>query len=135
MDRHGLWHFLGNDDSKLTDAIRDIQHSGLNIEDQGHPVGYVGFNIKKMKDGSYEFTQRALIDSIIEDVGLKDAKVKPSLHVWQVTYPKQPKWGSVTKIEYFGTYIRYLPTNPTSPHCVTPFQLIPDHHLVRISSQ
>ena len=30
-----------------------------------------------MKDGSYEFTQRALIDSIIEDTGLKDAKVKP----------------------------------------------------------
>jgi len=30
-----------------------------------------------MKDGYYEFTQRALIDSIIEDVGLKDAKVKP----------------------------------------------------------
>jgi hypothetical protein len=28
-------------------------------------------------DGSYEFTQRALIDSIISDVGLKDAKVKP----------------------------------------------------------
>jgi len=69
--------FLGNDDSKLTDAIRDIQNSGLNIEDQGHPVDYVGVNIKKMKDDSYEFTQRALIDSIIEDVGLKDAKVKP----------------------------------------------------------
>ena len=69
--------FLGNDDSKLTDAIRDIQNSGLNIEDQGHPADYVGVNIKKMKDGSYEFTQRALIDSIIEDVGLKDAKVKP----------------------------------------------------------
>ena len=69
--------FLGNDDSKLTDAIRDIQNSGLNIEDQGHPADYVGVNIKKMKDGSYEFTQRALIDSIIDDVGLKDAKVKP----------------------------------------------------------
>ncbi len=69
--------FLGNDDSKLTDAIRDIQNSGLNIEDQGHPADYVGVNIKKMKNGSYEFTQRALIDSIIEDVGLKDAKVKP----------------------------------------------------------
>ncbi len=26
---------------------------------------------------NYEFTQRALIDSIIDDVGLKDAKVKP----------------------------------------------------------
>jgi hypothetical protein len=23
----------------------------------------------------------------------------------------------VTKIEYFGTYLRYLPTNSTSPHC------------------
>jgi len=69
--------FRGNDDSKLTDAIRDIQNSGLNIEDQGHPADYVGINIKKMKDGSYGFTQRALIDSIIEDVGLKDAKVKP----------------------------------------------------------
>ncbi len=69
--------FLGNDYSKLTDAIHDIQNSALNIEDQGHPADYVGVNIKKMKDGSYEFTQRALIDSIIEDVGLKDAEVKP----------------------------------------------------------
>jgi hypothetical protein len=69
--------FLGNNDSKLQDAIRDIQDAGLNIEDHGHPADYVGVNIKKAKDGSYEFTQRALIDSIIEDVGLKDAKVKP----------------------------------------------------------
>ncbi len=69
--------FLGDNDSKLQDAIRDIQDVGLNIEDQGHPAEYVGFNIKKTKDGSYEFTQCALIDSIIEDVGLKDAKVKP----------------------------------------------------------
>ena len=69
--------FLGNDDSRISDAIRDIQNAGLNIEDQGHPADYVGVNIKKMKDGSYEFTQRALIDSIVNDVGLKDAKVKP----------------------------------------------------------
>jgi hypothetical protein len=69
--------FLGNDDSKLQDAIKEIQDSGLNIEDQGHPADYVGVNIKKLRDGSYEFTQRALIDAIIDDVGLKDAKVKP----------------------------------------------------------
>jgi hypothetical protein len=69
--------FLGNDDLKLQDAIRDIQDVGLNTEDQGHPADYVGVNIKKTKDCSYDFTQRALIDSIIEDVGLKDAKVKP----------------------------------------------------------
>ncbi len=36
-------------------------------------------------------------------------------YVWwgaQVAAPRH-----VTKIEYFGTYLRYLPTNPTSPHC------------------
>ncbi len=65
---------LGNDDSKLQDAIKEIQDLGLNIEDQGHPADYVGVNIKKLRDGSYEFTQCALNDY---DVGLKDAKVKP----------------------------------------------------------
>ncbi len=49
---------------------------GHNIEDQGHPAYYVGVNIKKLKDGPYEFTQQASIDSIINDVRLKDAKVK-----------------------------------------------------------
>ena len=47
----------------------------------------MGVNIRQLKDGSYEFTQRALIDSIIQDVGLDNAKgVKPvpakvSLHL------------------------------------------------------
>ncbi len=48
--------FLGNDDSKLQEAIKDIQDLGLNIEDQGHPADYVGVNIKKLQDGSYELT-------------------------------------------------------------------------------
>ncbi len=69
--------FLGSNDLQLQEVIKEIQNLGLNIEDQGHPADYLGVNIKKLKDGSYEFTQRALIDSIIKDVGLKDAKVKP----------------------------------------------------------
>jgi hypothetical protein len=69
--------FLGSDDLQLQEVIKEIKNLGLNIEDQGHPMDYVGVNIKKLKDGSYEFTQRALIDSIIDDVRLKDAKVKP----------------------------------------------------------
>jgi hypothetical protein len=69
--------FLGNDDSKLQAAIQEIQELGLNIEDQGHPADYVGVNIKKLRDGLYQFTQRALINAIIDDVGLKDVKVKP----------------------------------------------------------
>jgi hypothetical protein len=69
--------FLGNNDSKLKEAIKDIQDLGLNIEDQGHPADYIGVNIKKLQDGLYEFTQHALIDSIINDLGLKDEKVMP----------------------------------------------------------
>ncbi len=77
--------FLGNDDLKLQEAIKDIQDLGLNIEDQGHPADYVGVNIKKLRDGLYEFTQRALTDSIINDVGLKDTKVKPvPAKVWSL---------------------------------------------------
>jgi hypothetical protein len=40
--------FLSNNYSKLQDAIKEIQDSGLNIEDQGHPADYVGVNIKKL---------------------------------------------------------------------------------------
>jgi hypothetical protein len=69
--------FLGSDDLQLQEVTKEIQNLGLNIEDQGHPVDYVGVNIKKLKDGSYEFTQWGLIDSIIQDAGLKDAEVKP----------------------------------------------------------
>jgi hypothetical protein len=69
--------FLGSNDSQLQEVIKEIQDPGLNIKDQGHPTDYVGVNIKKLKDGSYEFTHQALIDSIINDVGLKDAKVEP----------------------------------------------------------
>jgi hypothetical protein len=48
--------FLGNDDSQLHEVIKKIQDLGLNIEDQGHPADYVGVDIKKLKDGSYELT-------------------------------------------------------------------------------
>ena len=55
------------------------------------------------------------------------------LEIW-IDWPHQGHdigMGGVTKIEYFGTYIRYLPTNPTSPHCDTSptnprFQMTPN---------
>ncbi len=85
--------FLGNNDAQLQQAIKAIQGLGLNIKDQGHPADYVGVSIKKLQDGTYEFTQRALIDSIIEDVGIKDSKTKPvpakvSLHLH--AFKKEP---------------------------------------------
>ena len=59
------------------DLIKQLQDVGLRLEDQGHPVCYVGVNIKKTHDGTYEFTQRALIESIIDDVDIRDAYTKP----------------------------------------------------------
>ena len=69
--------FLGNDDAQFLQAIKKIQGLGLNIKDQGHPADYVGVSIKKHCYGFYEFTQCALIDSIIEDAGISDSKTKP----------------------------------------------------------
>jgi hypothetical protein len=69
--------FISADDDSITKAIRDITESGLEIEDQGHPADYVGVSIKHHHNGYYEFTQRALTDAIIEDVGLEDAYTKP----------------------------------------------------------
>jgi hypothetical protein len=69
--------FLGKDNNQLKQVIQEIQGIGLKIEDQGHPADYVGVNIKKMRDGSYYFTQRALINAIIKDFNLTGAKVNP----------------------------------------------------------
>jgi hypothetical protein len=86
--------FVGPDDNKLTNVIREIQGTGLDIEDQGHPADYVGVSIKKHKSGYYEFTQRALTDSIISDCELEDAYTKPvpaktslQLHAYKSSKP------------------------------------------------
>ncbi len=89
--------FLGNNDAELQQAIKEIQALGLNIEDQGHPADYVGVNIKKLCDGSIEFTQRALIDSIIADVGVNDSKTKPvpaksSLQLHAFKFKDEPEY-------------------------------------------
>jgi len=69
--------FIGDSDDEILSIIVQLQGLGLKIEDQGHPADYVGVNIKRLKGGGIEFTQRALIDTIIEDVGLKNTISKP----------------------------------------------------------
>ena len=61
---------LDADESKLSTFVKELQEAGLNVEDQGHPADYVGVNIKKDQHGRFNFTQTALIDSIIQDVGV-----------------------------------------------------------------
>ena len=69
--------FLGSGNAQLQLAIKEIQDLGLNIEDQGHPTDYVGVSIKRLRNGSYESTQHALIDAIINNIGVNDSKTKP----------------------------------------------------------
>ncbi len=79
--------FLGPSDEKISNAITKLQNLELDIEDQGHPANYVGVAIKRLRNGSIKLTQRALIDTIINDAALDDrrvksvpAKVKENLH-------------------------------------------------------
>ncbi len=69
--------FLGPNDQKLISVIHEITKAGLEIEDQGHPADYVGVTITKHDNGCVEFTQRALIDTIINYIHLEDAYTKP----------------------------------------------------------
>jgi hypothetical protein len=106
--------FLGSKDLQLQEVIKKVQDLGLNIEDQGHPTDYVGVNIKKLKDGSYEFTQQALIDSIINDIGHSkvkpvSAKVSLQFHVFQdkPTFDQNFNYRSaVGKLNYLAQTIR-----------------------------
>ncbi|KAL7483323.1 hypothetical protein ACHAW6_008977 [Cyclotella cf. meneghiniana] len=53
---------------KLMSAYSPLKKAGLYIKDQGHPADYIGVNIKRNHDGTYKFTQCAVIDAIIDDV-------------------------------------------------------------------
>jgi hypothetical protein len=67
---------FNTEDEHLTNIITKLLNLDLDIEDQGHPADYVGVNIKRLKDGSIELSQRALIDTIIKDDDLEGSKVK-----------------------------------------------------------
>ena len=69
--------FFGSDDETIMQiiTITQMQNLGMNIEDQGHTADYVGVNIKKLKNSTYKFTQKALVDAIISDVDIGDAYI------------------------------------------------------------
>jgi hypothetical protein len=129
--------FLGKDNSQLKQVIQEIQGTVLKIKDQGHPADYVDINIKKMHDESYEFTQRALIDTIIKDGNLTGTKVKPvpakvsmPLHAFKDTPPFNLNFNYcsvVGKLNYltqtsrgdimYASYqIAKYSSNPREPH-------------------
>ena len=87
--------FIGDTNNQIFAIIAQLQGLGLKIEDQGHPADYVGVNIKWLKGGGIEFTQRALIDSIIADVGLEGTITKPvpaKTHAIVLSHKDQPRF-------------------------------------------
>ena len=87
--------FIGDTGNQILAIIAQLQGVGLNIEDQGHPTDYVGVNIKQLKGGGIEFTQRALIDSIITNVGLEGTTTKPvpaKAHITLLAHKDQPRF-------------------------------------------
>ncbi|KAL7483759.1 hypothetical protein ACHAW6_009397 [Cyclotella cf. meneghiniana] len=69
--------FFGSDTNTLMLIIKQLRESGINIKDQGHRADYVGVNIRRTCNGSYEFTQHALIDAIIDDINISNSYTKP----------------------------------------------------------
>ena len=89
--------FIGDTNEQILEIISHFQQLGLDIEDQGHPADYVGVNSKRLKGGGIEFTQQALIDSIIADVGLKGTTTKPvpaKAHTILLAHKDQPEFAS-----------------------------------------
>jgi hypothetical protein len=87
--------FIGDSDEQLLSVIAELQGLGLKIEDQGHPADYVGVNIKRLASGGFEFTQQALIEAIINDVGVAGTPTKPvpaKAHVVLLAFKDKPKF-------------------------------------------
>ncbi len=49
--------FLGPSNQVLTQVIQEIKDTGLDIEDQGYPSNYVGVDVQKQADDTYNFMQ------------------------------------------------------------------------------
>jgi Reverse transcriptase (RNA-dependent DNA polymerase) len=59
------------DGSKIEEALLDMK-SQFNVQDEGDLSDYLGVQVCKHPDGSIEFTQPQLFDSILEDLKLLD---------------------------------------------------------------
>jgi Reverse transcriptase (RNA-dependent DNA polymerase) len=59
------------DKEKVSKAMLDMQ-ARFEVQDEGDLSDYLGFKVSKHDDGSLEFTQPQLIDSILEDLKLWD---------------------------------------------------------------
>lgn len=69
--------FLDPDPTNIDRAMADLQ-SKFRVQDEGSLSDYLGVNIKEHDNGSFEFTQPQLIDSILEDLRLLSSGERPA---------------------------------------------------------
>lgn len=68
-----------NDEMEIDEFISDILKAGLNVSDEGELKEFLGVRITKMENGGLNFTQSHLINSILQDLDMKDnTKSKPT---------------------------------------------------------
>jgi hypothetical protein len=67
---HDIYGILVDPDKeKINCALRDLQ-SRFEVQDEGDLSDYLGVKVQKHPDGSIEFTQPQLVDSILDDLRL-----------------------------------------------------------------
>jgi len=54
-----------------------MKHAGLDLTVEGDISDFLGVNIQRHEDGTVHLTQPYLIDSILEELGLQGANIKP----------------------------------------------------------
>jgi hypothetical protein len=67
----------GPGEKELDDIITKMKNIGLKITCEGGIRDFLGINIECKDDGSFILTQKRLIDSILQDLGLDRTNVTP----------------------------------------------------------
>jgi len=69
---------VGPDDDELDAVVNDMQTSGLKLTVEGKIGNFLGVNIKRRDDGTFNLTQPRLIDQILKEMRLhsNDVSVK-----------------------------------------------------------
>jgi hypothetical protein len=63
------------DEAELTDIVNRIQDVGLDITEEGDLEDFLGINIDRRTDNSYNLSQPRLIDQIIQELHLEQDNV------------------------------------------------------------
>jgi hypothetical protein len=65
----------GPDPKELDDIIQQMKDHGLKITSEGGIEDFLGITIERKSNGTFELTQKHLIDSILQDLGLNKENV------------------------------------------------------------